>query len=47
MNYDKNVYEGEFLGGMFHGKGKLTTPNGFYVGEFKEGHQDGFGEFRW
>ena len=47
LNYSDSVYEGEFLGGMFHGRGKLTTENGFYMGEFKTGHQDGYGEFHW
>ena len=32
---------------MFHGKGKLTTKQGVYTGQFKNGHKSGTGEFKW
>ncbi|XP_030053078.1 ALS2 C-terminal-like protein isoform X1 [Microcaecilia unicolor] len=38
------VYEGEFSWGKPHGKGTLKWPDGHnYVGDFKEGLEDGFG----
>ena len=42
---DGSVYEGEFKGGLFNGKGKLTWENGsVYEGEFKDGRRQGKGE---
>jgi hypothetical protein len=45
--YRGNVYEGDFVDGVFNGKGKLATNDGEYVGEFKNGEQHGKGEFKW
>ncbi|OQW95876.1 MAG: hypothetical protein BWK79_00885 [Beggiatoa sp. IS2] len=40
----KYVYEGDLLGDIYYGKGKLIYSNGFsYEGEFKEGKYDGKG----
>ena len=39
-------YEGEFVQGLKHGKGKLFFPNGsIYEGEFKANYQDGYGVY--
>ena len=38
------VYEGQYLNGKFHGQGTYTWADGNkYVGEFKDGIQDGLG----
>ena len=39
------IYEGEFLEGKQHGKGKYSLPNGYqYEGDWKEGKIEGFGK---
>lgn len=51
---DHSIIEGTFVDGMIHGKGKQTYDknidddekfNPYYEGEFKEGHQNGFGAY--
>ena len=38
------IYDGEFLNGKQHGKGKYSLPNGYYYeGEWKEGKIEGLG----
>ena len=38
------IYEGEFLNGKQHGKGKYSLPNGYsYEGEWKNGRIEGIG----
>ncbi|XP_008323300.1 alsin isoform X3 [Cynoglossus semilaevis] len=40
------TYEGHWLAGKPNGRGVLKWPDGrIYTGEFKNGHEDGFGEF--
>jgi hypothetical protein len=42
------VYEGDFMGGMKHGKGKFFMPDGnVYEGVFKNNTMDGYGKFTW
>ena len=42
--YTGSIYEGEFVGGLFEGYGKLTWSTGdHYVGNFRQGRQDGRG----
>ena len=38
-----SVYEGEWKGGMRHGKGKMTYRNGMYEGGWKDDKIYGFG----
>jgi hypothetical protein len=46
-------YEGQWANNEMHGAGKSTyysdegTANELYIGEFKEGKKEGFGEYRW
>ena len=47
LNFNGSTYEGSFVDGLFSGKAKLTTSIGNYSGNFKEGKQHGYGEFRW
>lgn len=35
------------MDGLYHGKGELTTSEGLYIGDFREGKQHGYGEFKW
>lgn len=39
------VYEGAFDNGLYHGRGKLTTAEGSYIGDFAKGMYDGRGRF--
>ncbi|XP_038138040.1 alsin isoform X2 [Cyprinodon tularosa] len=42
------TYEGRWLAGKPHGRGILKWPDGrIYTGSFKNGLEDGFGEFIW
>ncbi len=44
---DSALYEGDYLNGMFHGKGKLVWRNGnIYTGEFYEGLMHGHGKMK-
>jgi hypothetical protein len=47
LKHGDNVYEGQFMDGLYHGKGELTTSEGLYIGDFREGKQHGYGEFKW
>lgn len=48
MKYnDGDIYEGEFEANLYDGKGTLTTSEGVYTGSFRNGLQNGYGEFRW
>lgn len=40
---NKVTYEGEFLNGKFHGRGKYTCQQYSYEGEFMNGMKDGRG----
>lgn len=41
-------YEGEFMEGMFHGRGRETYADGSsYTGEFVRGHREGRGQMRY
>jgi hypothetical protein len=41
-----SIYEGEWLNGEFHGKGKFTWANGTeYIGDYNQGKKHGFGRF--
>ena len=45
--YDNGYYEGEFLKGKRHGKGKYVWNGGsYYDGEWKEGKQHGKGIYK-
>ena len=41
------MYDGDFQRNMFHGMGKLRSPNGQYIGQFQNGKKWGHGMFRW
>ena len=42
------IYEGEFLNGKQHGKGKYSLPNGYtYEGEWKDGKIEGMGKSKY
>jgi len=44
VDHEGTVYDGEFLDGLYHGKGKLVRVDEvIYEGEFKNGRKDGFG----
>lgn len=38
-------YSGEIVKNKLNGKGELTTPEGKYIGEFKDSRFDGLGKF--
>ncbi|MDU2582512.1 MAG: hypothetical protein E7C82_02300 [Anaerococcus hydrogenalis] len=38
-------YSGEIVKNKLNGKGNLTTPEGKYIGEFKDSRFDGLGKF--
>ena len=38
-------YRGEIVKNKLNGKGELTTPEGKYIGEFKDSRFDGLGKF--
>ena len=43
-----DIYEGEFLGDLRHGKGKFIWPNGdIYEGDYIKDIQSGIGKFTW
>ena len=45
-NYNNDQYEGEYVNGLFHGKGKYIFNTGnYYIGEWKNGKRDGKGKF--
>lgn len=39
------TYKGEISKNKLNGKGELTTPEGKYIGEFKDSRFDGLGKF--
>lgn len=39
------IYSGEIVKNKLNGKGNLTTPEGKYIGEFKDSRFDGLGKF--
>jgi hypothetical protein len=41
------LYDGDFQRNMFHGMGKLRSPNGQYIGQFQNGKKWGHGMFKW
>lgn len=44
MKYnDGDIYEGQFQGNLYDGKGTLTTSEGIYTGGFRNGLQNGYG----
>lgn len=48
MKYnDGDVYEGQFENNMYEGKGTLNTSEGVYIGSFRNGYQNGYGQFKW
>lgn len=47
MKYNDSTYEGGFHENTFNGKGKLTNSKGVYIGDFKDGQQNGYGEYSW
>lgn len=43
-----DIYEGDFVNGHFHGKGKYTWTSGaYYEGDFIDGHRTGKGKYVW
>jgi hypothetical protein len=48
LEIKKENYEGSYNNyGLFHGNGKITTSEGTYDGEWKNGFYDGHGIFTW
>lgn len=41
----ETMYEGDFLDGLFHGKGTLVNQEGVYKGNWDSGKRHGYGEF--
>ncbi len=40
-------YEGSLFNGEYHGQGTLSTPEGIFNGEFRNGKKEGKGVFKW
>ena len=48
IEYEDGTYTGEVVGGVPHGQGTLTFPDGEkYIGEFKDGNYHGQGTYTW
>ena len=46
FRYNKDQYEGEYVNGVFHGKGKYIYNTGkYYIGEWRNGKRNGKGKF--
>lgn len=46
--YENGVYDGEFVNGKRHGKGKYKWADGAeYDGDWKDGNMDGKGRKKW